>query len=181
MDTPNLNRRWYDRRTEHSSCVRLIEAFPDDIQVVIAEAIIYLSEEEFRIQELMTSLKSLGPEKIMGIHKSKGKKRHADRLPEVHKALNYFYILSDPQRDILVRYVGDMVKVFYAYIDHCRKSGYPLQMEEIRALASTYQRQGLQASQVLLAGLNSRRLVKKPVTVLNIKEHSEGMKIRKTD
>jgi hypothetical protein len=84
--------RWYDSTPELAQAVRLLEHGQPEVQHVIARLIV----DTFSLNDLSErqdlGLKRVGTEKVLGLMKSKGKRRWYDRDPMVHQAFNYLYL-----------------------------------------------------------------------------------------
>jgi hypothetical protein len=90
--------RWYDRISELSQAVRLLEKAPYLQQQVIATIIVGSMQLHHLTQRSEHGLKKLGSEKVIGLMKSKGKRRWYDQDPLMHQAFNYLYIMDDVLR-----------------------------------------------------------------------------------
>lgn len=90
--------RWYDRIPELSQAVRMMEVAPKSHQQAIASAIVGSLQMNQIIQRAEHGLKKLGSEKVLGLMKSKGKRRWYDQDPTVHLAFNYLYLMDDLMR-----------------------------------------------------------------------------------
>lgn len=131
-------RRWYDQRSELTQCISLLEAFPAEVRTIIADGLVYLAEREFEAHLMLSSLKSLGPEKILGIYKSKNKRRSMDKDPVFHKVMNYFYILSPQNRLFMARLTTDLVTYIYKYFESCKNYSQPVSIEDVTNITRRY-------------------------------------------
>ncbi len=89
--------RWYDRVPELSQAVRMMEKLPERHQVLIARVIIEATPMH-AVTERKEGVKNMGSDKVMGLLKSKSKKRWYDQDPTVHQAFNYLYLMNDVLR-----------------------------------------------------------------------------------
>jgi hypothetical protein len=71
-------KRWYDRHARLAQGVKLLILLPDEIKTIISEAMITLANREFDATEQESAFRTLGSEKIMGLHKSKNLMREYD-------------------------------------------------------------------------------------------------------
>jgi len=126
--------RWYDQDEILAKSVRLLSTFPVEIQRMIAGGIVELSNQECHAEDLMQDLRSLGAEKVLGIFKSKRKRRSYDMVQEVHQALNYMFILSEEDRMLIARQTIAMVTRIYDYLKLCREFEMAPQPEVVSAL-----------------------------------------------
>jgi len=90
--------RWYDRIPELSRAVALLEKAPRDWQQLIAGDITNAVELYELTGQEAHGFKKLGTEKVMGLMKSKNKRRWYDQDPIVHQAFNYLFLMDDLRR-----------------------------------------------------------------------------------
>lgn len=90
--------RWYDVKPELSQAVRMLEKVPAVYQHQICLVIIEQVENALLDKKFDGSLKKHGSDKILGLFKSKSKRRWYDDDPVVHKAFNYMYLMDDKAR-----------------------------------------------------------------------------------
>jgi len=137
-DTPSSRQRWHDQQPTVARSVKLLEIFPPDCQILLGETIITLAEKHCKAKELMANLRSLGPEKVLSIFKSKGKRRPYDQLPTVHQALNYMFILPDNERLYIAGHVIVLVDHMVAYFKYSMEHGSPVYLSTVAALTNSY-------------------------------------------
>lgn len=135
-------RRWYDRNSQWNRCVHLLMVLPEDMRSVVAGGVVEIAEREFKAQELMATLKSLGPDVIMGIYKSKQRRRAADTDDRLHQAMNYFFILSSRNRTLLSSHVVTVAGHIRHYLGLCRQNQRQPRLEVIRQMTRVYVRHG---------------------------------------
>ena len=116
-------KRWYDQQATVSKSISLIETFPQEFQVILGESILSLAEDRCQVKELMAELKSLGPEKVLSLFKSKSKRRSYDSQQELHQAMNYMYVLPDESRIYIATHVIEMANYLYEYFKICKEGG----------------------------------------------------------
>lgn len=186
MANPTLvtRRRWYDQQAELSRCVGLLAAFPPEVQNIVADGMIDLAEREFEVHTLLKSLKSLGPETVLGIYKSKNKRRQLDQAPHMHQALNYFYILSAENRLFLAQLTIDLVSYIYRYFEACRQYREDSSADHLLVLTRKYVQNGGPEAQKFLDGLQkqfSESIRSKPrsATTPALSDHESGMRLKK--
>src|SRR5690242_14856760 len=95
MTQQSTFKRWYDRQPKLSQAFKLIILLPDEVRSIISESLMLIANREFNANERENSFRTLGHDKILGLHKSKNKRREYDQNELLHKAMNYLYILSD--------------------------------------------------------------------------------------
>lgn len=89
--------RWYDRIPALSQAVRMMEKLPEARQRWISETIVNLMPMH-QVPQRTDGLKKVGSEKVLGLMKSKVKRRWYDQDPMVHQAFNYLYLMTDELR-----------------------------------------------------------------------------------
>lgn len=130
--------RWYDSRPKMSQASKLLFAFPDEIKSILSEAVLKIGEREFGEKKWERSARSLGREKIMGLHKSKNKRREYDENPDLHAAMNALYVLSEDNREIMAEHVLKMVRFIQHYLESCQITQTAPQMEEVAEVTRQY-------------------------------------------
>ena len=105
-----FQKRWYDQYDRIAHSIGLIEEFPPPFQRVLGESIIAIAENQCQVKNLMGELRELGPEKVLGLFKSKNKQRKYDSLPEVHQGINYMYILPDEERLLIAEQLIELAE-----------------------------------------------------------------------
>jgi hypothetical protein len=131
-------KRWYDRQQTISRSVTLLESFPAEFQIILGESIIDIAENQCRVNEVMAELRSLGPEKVLSIFKSKSKQRNLDAHQEVHQAMNYLYILSDGDRIYIANHIIALVSYFFEYFKICKTEGVQPSANIARQVSKAY-------------------------------------------
>jgi hypothetical protein len=146
-----FQKRWYDQYDRIAHSIGLMEEFPPEFQCVLGESIIAIAENQCQVKNLMGELRELGPEKVLGLFKSKNKQRKYDSLPEVHQGINYMYILPDEQRLFIAEQLIELVDSFQKYFALCRKSGQEPRVMLASQLSKTYLQEGKQATEAWLS------------------------------
>ena len=149
------NQRWYDRRPQVARSITLLEAFPPVIQTIIANGIVDIANRECNASQLINSYKSLGTEKIMGLHKSKNKARQLDSNPATHKAVSYLYVLSEENQDFMARQILELREFIGQYVRHCDTLDHNPDEKEVMALTDTYVAHGKTQAQEFLEKLET--------------------------
>ena len=130
--------RWYDQRPQLAKAVRILLLMPDEIRTIMGEGITTLTRQEFEEMLKEKHYVSVGSEKIMGLHKSKNRRREYDQNEALHNALNYLYILSESGQDLMAEHMIQMLEYIQRYRDICQEFQQPLSLEEIAALTDKY-------------------------------------------
>jgi hypothetical protein len=175
--------RWYDLHPTVSKSVKLLETFPMEVQKLIGEAIIRLAERQCRASDIMTDLRSLGPEKVLGIFKSKNKRRTYDADVTVHQAMNYLYALPEEERERIAEQIISLVSVIYDYLKLCQSYNTTTTPAEVRTLVERFILEGTQGGVIQLdAYRSSYRRARGPMPVArqdeSLTEDAAGMRIR---
>src|SRR5690606_12362088 len=127
-------KRWYDRQPRLASAVTLSVLLPEEVQRMIGEALVLIEDRERMLHTQDSTCKTLGSEKIMGIHKSKNKRREYDQNETLHKAMNCLYILSDDNQDLMADHILSMIDYIRQYFAACQEFKVSPSMEEVADL-----------------------------------------------
>ena len=111
--------RWHDNRGELSRAVELLESIPPEIRHHIAEALTGKADKDFNAGEILTSLKSLGKEKILALHQTRKKRRSYDQDPHLHKIVNTFLVLPDDAQEGLAATFLEFTDLMVDYMANC--------------------------------------------------------------
>jgi hypothetical protein len=131
-------KRWYERQPQLAQAVKLLTMLPDEVTTILSEALIALSNEEFKNTEKTSAIRSVGSEKIMGVHKSKNRRREYDVNETLHKAMNYLYVLTEEGQDNMAAHVLDMVKFIHQYFSTCLEFKIDSKPEEVASITHKY-------------------------------------------
>ena len=131
-------KRWYDRQPKLAQGVRMLILLPDEIRTIIGGALIVLANNEFDVNKHSAALRSLGNEKVIGLHKSKNRRREYDDNETLHKAMNYLYLLSDHGQDFMANHILRMMKYIQVYFSACVEFKVNSSPEDIATLTTTY-------------------------------------------
>lgn len=143
MTTSNApHKRWYDRQPKLAQAVRFLFLFPDEIKSIIGEAVMLLANREFEVNEQMQTFKTLGPDKVMGLYKSKNRRREYDQNDVLHKAMNYLYILSEPNQDFMADHILSMVQYIQQYLGACQAFQASPTLEHVAEITNRYVEKG---------------------------------------
>jgi len=135
-------KRWYDRQPKLSQAFKLIILLPDEVRSIISESLMLIANREFESQEQERSFRTVGSEKVMGLHKSKNKRREYDQNELLHKAMNYLYVLSDDNQDFMADHVLKMVEFIQKYFATCREFKSEPTLEDVATVTNTYVEKG---------------------------------------
>lgn len=137
-ETPSSKKRWHDQQPTVARSVKLLEVFPPEFQGLLGETITTLAEKHCKARELMANLRSLGPEKVLSIFKSKSKRRSFDQQPAVHQAMSYMFILPDKERLYIAGHIIVLVGQVVEYFKFSITEGTPAYFSTVAALTTAY-------------------------------------------
>jgi hypothetical protein len=163
--------------------VGLLSTFPPEIRHIISDGIAYLAEREFEAHLLLNSLKSLGAEKILGIYKSKHKRRNLDEEPVLHKVLNYLFILSPENQLLFARKITELVGYICQYFEICKLNRQEASHDQIMLLTREYVRNGSEDAKRFLVTIQQqfkRSLLNAACGPVNtVGNNTAGMRVKK--
>jgi hypothetical protein len=116
---PENNRRWHDNRGDLSKTVELLESIPEEVRPHISAALTDKANQDFNAAEILRSLKSLGPEKIMMLHQARNKRRAYDQDADLQKIVTTFFILPEDAQDTLARDFLVFIELMVEYMANC--------------------------------------------------------------
>lgn len=161
---PSRKLRWYEQQPVVSKSVSLLESFPPEFQVSLGETIIELAEKHCSAKDLMNNLRSLGPEKVLSIFKSKSKQRKTDQVQEVHQAMNYMLILPDKDRLYIAEQIIEVVGQLFEYFKFCKANSTSPNPVVVSELCTAYIRREFGSLQDFLAQLEARNIQESATT-----------------
>jgi hypothetical protein len=135
-------KRWYDRQPKLAQAVRLMFLFPVDIKSLICDGLMIIANREFQVSEKLNSFKTLGPDKVLGMHKSKNKRREYDRHDVLHKAMNYMYVLSHEGQDCMADHILELVNFIHQYLSTCQAFKSEPTLDDIAEIVQVYVQKG---------------------------------------
>jgi hypothetical protein len=130
--------RWYDRKPEIAQAIASLSTMPYEVQSIIGEGIIMLAERDYQAHELMRTLPRLGLEKMLGIKCSNRKKRGYDNNPMTHKAVNYVYILSYENQELISQQIVELSTYITEYLKTCRAFNTEPTPEELSQITQSF-------------------------------------------
>jgi hypothetical protein len=194
MNNPHNFVRWYDSRPQLSKAARLLFVLPDEIQSIISQAILIIADKEFRHEEKERRVRSLGREKVMGLHKSKCRRREYDRNQHLHQAMNYLYILSEESREFMARHILKMLQYIQYHLETCQITEMTPDLKEVAEITNIYVKSGDESVKLFLKNLRhefyekllegKKSTVPDPILIVLDKiaiQDSSGMKISNLD
>jgi hypothetical protein len=98
---PLIIRRWYDTRPTIKQAVGLMPKFPHAFQTIMAEGIITIADKQYRAEQRLNELKTLGNKLIMALYKANQKQRKMDHTAELFQLNRYLMILPADKSDAL--------------------------------------------------------------------------------
>lgn len=196
MSEPESFKRWYERQPKLSQAVKLLIILPDEVRTIIGEALMLLANREFEMSKYSEGSRSLGGDKVLGLYKSKNRRREYDQNETLHQAMNYLYILSDENQDFMAVHILKMLDYMQQYFATCREFNTEPSLEDVAALMQQYVIQGSVEVERFLKRLrdelykmllnNQDPSAAPPSTVVTpsdttTKDNSEGMRVTKLD
>lgn len=151
-----MYKRWYDRNAQLSQAVRVVMIFPDEIKDIICIGLMFLANKEFQIQEQLSNFRSVGSDKIMGLHKSKNRRREYDDNATMHKMMNYLYILQHENQDFMAEKTLDLVNYIQEYLSAVQVFQANMSLEEVADITNAYVKEGGEEAQQLLTSIKQK-------------------------
>jgi hypothetical protein len=148
--------RWYERQPKLAQAVKLMIVLPDEVRSIIGEATMQLADREFEATRYAESSRSLGGDKVLGLYKSKNKRREYDQNEVLHNAMNYLYILSEENQDFMANHILHMLDYIQQYFATCREFNQVPSLEEVAAMTQQYVSRGSIEVERFLQSLRSR-------------------------
>lgn len=145
--------RWHDQRQEMAQAIHFLSSLPDDLQTIMGEIVIHITDKEFKVNELLTTFKSLGHEKILGLNQSKKKRRNYDNNPTLHKAINCIYVLPDEQRVLVGNQLLKLIHYVIQYFEAHKKANMPASAASLKMLAQAFANGGAAEADRMLASI----------------------------
>jgi hypothetical protein len=135
--------RWHDKKPELAKVIHFLGSLPNDVQTIIGDCVVKIAEKEYKVSQLMNNLKSLGSDKILGLHQSQKKRRNYDRNPVTHKAVNHVYILSESDQAKMTKQVLNLMDSVFSYFEIHQTFKAPAEKETLQDLANAFAEGGL--------------------------------------
>lgn len=194
MPDEKHNKRWHDNRGELSEVIALLELIPLEALPYIVEGISQRAEQQYQLSSALQTLKTVGQDKVLALYKSKNRRRSYDRDPDLHKIVNYFFVLSEEKQEKLANELLRFSEYLVDYLATCEAFDLKPKPEELDEIKRRFIQQGPQPVQEFINGIHGEyhRLmtmedgvetlptpaVPKSQTVI---EHESGMRIRPGD
>ena len=161
--------RWYDQKQQVATAIEMLLTLPEELQTIICRSVVLLANREFKAEEQLHNLKSLGTDKVLALFKSKNKKRHYDQNQTAHVALNYMGFLSEDNQQFMVVSITDMMGLVREYLQLCKTTEQSPEHVHIGALTDGYVTQGKEATDVILKAIEAElihRVENKEITLV---------------
>jgi hypothetical protein len=136
-----LQRRWYDNQPELSRSLHLSKVVPIDMLQIVGNGLVSLAEQVGLSHDWMNR-RSLGPEKVLGVHKSKNRRRHYDRVASLHKGMSYHFLMPQEKQWLMGRHLRHMLDTVHDYCETCFRYRERPSAEHVKALTQTYMEHG---------------------------------------
>jgi len=183
-DLPENGRRWHDNRGDLSKTVELLESIPQEVRPLIALALTDKANRDFNAAEILSSLKSLGSEKIMMLHQSRKKRRAYDQDADLQKIVTTFFVLPEDAQDSLARDFLAFTELIVEYMANCDSFALEPKEAELVHMRDLFVMSGADAVRAYLAELhqpyykiiNSAEAPEEPKSTLI--QGDQGLRIR---
>ncbi len=134
--------RWHDRQPQLAQAVRSLCLLPDEVCTIVSGSLIQLMHRDFKEVLLDKQFRTLGHEKILGLHKSKNRRREYDGNDTLHKAMNTLYLLSNEGQDYVANEVMTMMNYIQRYLTTCHEFQQDAAPEDVARITNTYVERG---------------------------------------
>lgn len=179
-DIKPTSNRWYDKRPSLSLSINLLSKCPFELQTIVGEGMSQLAQKQFKAQDMLQSVKSLGVDKTLGLYKAKKKQRAYDNNPAFHHAMNCLYVLAAEHQDFMANQILEVMDMIHDYFRSCRLYRSQSSQEDVASLTRTFVEQGSPAARTLLTQIK-RNLMQNIEAHLDdttrISDNSLGMRI----
>lgn len=169
--------RWHDKKPELAKAIHFLGSLPNDVQTIIGECVVKVAEKEYKVSQLIKDLKSLGSEKIMGLHQSQKKRRNYDKNPSTQKAVNHIYILPEADQMKLTKQVLSLMDTIFTYFEIHKTLNMPVEKETLQNLADAFAEGGAKQASEFNKRIR-KQLAEKAQQAEYIKESQTGLIIR---
>ncbi|MGE0200520.1 MAG: hypothetical protein AB7P76_06095 [Candidatus Melainabacteria bacterium] len=123
--------RWYDEQNELAVAVRLMKQLPLEYQSLVCKPVTDLLTMTELTGRNGSELKQMGTERVVGVMKSKTKRRWYDQDPHVHQAFNLLYVMEQhEQQEIACRFLFSM-RAMQAYFQKVQGPGAGVSAEDL--------------------------------------------------
>jgi hypothetical protein len=147
------NQRWYDAYPDLQKSLVIMASFPPEILDIVAQGIVEIAERDCWAHQAINAVKSLGKEKVLALHKSKARRRFYDHNPQLHKAMNYIFVLSEGKRQYVCQKMKALIEYVFDYLKTCDEFKALPNADNIGELANTFVRKGSPATATFLEGV----------------------------
>jgi hypothetical protein len=145
-------KRWYERQPKLALAVKLLIKLPDEIRSILGDTMMLLANKEFEATKYIEG-RSLGGEKVLGLYKSKNKRREYDQNETLHKAMNYLYILSEENQDFMADHILKLLEYVQKYFASCQEFKAEPSLEDVATIANMYVESGAADVELFLKNL----------------------------
>lgn len=173
--------RFYDREPVVSQAVELIFAFPEPIQEIVALGLSQIANQEFRANELMNNVKSMGSENVLAMFKSKRRRRAYDNNQITHQAMNHLFILPNDKRIFVSEKVVELVRFVEELIRITNRNSATVDLEAVRRIVEAYVQFGPEESRRFLEAVRAQFLRSLGADEVVVSEDEAGLRLRRID
>ena len=137
--------RRYDIDEHLREIVETMERMTNDSQYLFGYLLCFLGEEVVKAQGKKEALKELDWDKMMGLIKSKRKRRWYDQEPVLHKAFNLLYSLNDQDKVLVANELYLPARLVRRYERYCEDNNQRCDIDLMCEIVETYFTQGAEA------------------------------------
>jgi hypothetical protein len=179
-ETFNPGQRWHDNQGELSTLMDLLDSIPESIRPHISEALTQRADQDFQVSEILSTLKSLGKDKILALHQAQKKRRKYDQDPDLHKIANTFLVIPEAERVAFAGKFLEFTSLMVDYMANCETFGTEPKESDLQRMRELFVATGEQAVREYLMEVHQtfyQMVLEEPV----IKATDEGLLLRPKD
>jgi hypothetical protein len=135
MEGKAPRRRWYDPMPELAHAAEWLQLLPKGQQRLMATLILERVDLRAMAYPNEARLKNLGTERILGLMRTKYKRRWYDKDPLVHRAFICLLLVHDHYRKDFGRRMCHALQTIQDFSDNCLQQAVPIDFRAMRTLA----------------------------------------------
>jgi hypothetical protein len=138
-------RRWYDDQSDVTYFVDQCHHYDRNVLTHVGNGLITVAERHYKLN-MSPNLRSLGPMKILGVHKSQNRRREYDRTPAIHRVMMVHFMVPESIQLALGFHMRRLMVTIGSYFAVCQEhqlaTEHPDSLEEVQSLIHTYVNEG---------------------------------------
>ncbi len=142
-DVTKKHERWHDKKPELAKAIHFLASLPNDVQTIIGDCVVKVAEKEYKVSQLMNDLKSVGSDKVLGLHQSQKKRRNYDKNPSTQKAVNHIYVLPENDQIKMTKQVLNLMDSVFTYFEIHKTLNAPVEKETLQNMADAFAEGGI--------------------------------------